>query len=74
MTEKKKGGRLEGWHFDENNNVLWGNLYDDPQDRFPQGTYVHTSYIVTLDVDNKIVETRNSIYELGDKHDYPANH
>lgn len=68
-SEKKYGGRFENWT--AVGKVVWGNLYDDPQERFREGEYIHTSYIVDVawDRENEIgtIETRNTIYELGKK-------
>ena len=42
---------------------LQGNVYGN--DRFKEGTFIHTSSIQEIDLDNGIVKTRNSTYKLG---------
>ena len=69
---KKYGGRIENWK--EFNvqitsvSAAWieGNLYDDPNKRFPEGAYIHTSNILKIDYENKTLETINTLYDLGE--------
>lgn len=42
--------------------VIWGYIYDDSKGRFADGTFIHTSKIVSIDGD--ILKTRNSVYIL----------
>lgn len=48
--------------------VLWGEIYDDKGERFPDGTFIHTSTVMEIfrDVNTSItyIKTRNSIYKL----------
>lgn len=67
--KKPHGGRLENWVINTHSRngfvyvTLSGNLHDDPQDRWPEGQWVTTSYIVRWR--GSKVETRNTIYALG---------
>lgn len=42
---------------------LQGNVYDN--ERFNEGTFIHTSSIQDIDLDNGIIKTKNSTYKLG---------
>lgn len=67
--------RLENWKF--SNYINWfqyptedrlqiiGNVYDYITDRFTDGTEVRTSEVLTFNVDDLIVETLNTTYQLG---------
>ena len=63
--------RLENWYigtgtFDgEEISWLCGNIYDDK--RFIDGFPVRTSRLVRVDEENKIAETMNTVYELGEE-------
>lgn len=65
----KPTGRLENWKWDSSYNVLWGQIYDDTQGRFPDGTHIHTSSIKlspeNILAENHIIKTKNSFYLLG---------
>ena len=68
MTEKKFGGRIENWKHTEFWNgamVVIGNVYNDPNERWVEGYYIHTSEVIKIDYDNMEVETLNSVYSLG---------
>lgn len=65
MTEKTYGGRLENWFFLDVGYPASGNLYEDPNNRFGEGTKVYTSTVLEFDQDNMKIITRNSIYDLG---------
>ena len=66
-------GRLESWYTgmeigDEF--IIWGDIYDDVNNRFGNGLHIHTSGIKKRDVkEGDIVETRNSRYVLGKKYE-----
>lgn len=48
--------------------VLRGRIYNDIRDRFADGEIVRTSYVTAVNVEQKTIHTRNSIYrhhELG---------
>jgi len=42
-----------------------GNIHNDEKGRFTDGDYVITSSLQEIDLDKKIVQTRNTTYELG---------
>ncbi|QNK01718.1 hypothetical protein [Dyella telluris] len=44
------------------NHVLHGRVFED--DRFPSGSWIRTSTVVSVDFAKKIAETRNTIYHL----------
>lgn len=62
--DKPVGGRLENWY--KNGAVVNGTIYDDPRKYFSDGQFIHTSYIVHIDVDKGYLETRNTLYVLGE--------
>lgn len=63
MTEKKYGGRLENWSHYGLGLSAFGNLFDDPNKRFPDGAEVNTSRVVKIEGNG--LETLNSYYDLG---------
>ena len=70
MTDKKYGGKLENWKVVDwckstGETVVHGNLHDDPNQRFPEGTEVRTSSVIHLDYENMKLETSNTVYDLG---------
>lgn len=44
--------------------ALHGNVYDNPN--FDDGDEVDTSVIKSIDLDKKVAQTRNTLYELGE--------
>lgn len=60
-------GRLEGWYWDDQYNIIWGYLYDDVRERWCDGQYIHTSHIEDKKdyKEGDIVYTLNSSYLLG---------
>ena len=44
--------------------ILMGDVVDHP--RFEEGEHVRTSSVIGIDLPNKIVETKNTIYILGE--------
>ena len=69
MKHTKVTGRLENWRESgvyKGESILFGNIYDDAECRFQDGTYIHTSGIQPQDLEEgKVVTTRNSTYLLG---------
>ena len=67
-------GTLENWTYDQLYNVVWGNVYNDIHNRFPDGGWIHTSDIPGQRNNQKvfkegdIVKTLNSSYKLGKPH------
>jgi hypothetical protein len=55
--------KIEKWFF--SNGSLCGFIYND--NRFPDGTPVTTSKVIKYDEENNTVQTRNTLYELGEK-------
>jgi hypothetical protein len=60
---KKYGGVLKNCTPPMVGLVMYGNLYDDPTARFPDGADVRTSRVVSVDEENHKVETLNTIYD-----------
>lgn len=61
-------GRLENWVYDKNNNWLWGDVYEDEKGRFPDGLFIHTSWVMIPSEELKEgveVPTYYSSYLLG---------
>jgi len=63
---KPYGGRIENWYVNTLGSVS-GNLYNDPMQRWDEGERIVTSYIVKLDEELANLETRNTVYDLGEK-------
>jgi hypothetical protein len=56
---------LRNWTLDESNNVIWGEIFDDVKERWPDGRMIHTSYILMM-VDHGeyyLIKTFNSVYK-----------
>lgn len=64
-------GRLENWVYSKKQNVLIGDLYDDVNGRWEDGTPVKTSTLqpmslqVSTPKEGSVVNTLNSVYLLG---------
>lgn len=72
-TGKKLGGTLNNWYEkrveytedpERNFSVVFGHLDND--NRWRDGTKVRTSTVVKLDTENGVLETRNTVYQLGE--------
>lgn len=57
--------RIENWH--QAGNVVFGNIFDDEQGRFPDGEFIRTSRIPEggFRPDKDEVQTKNTLYKLG---------
>lgn len=58
--------KIENWrivNFPDDASFLIGHVTNHP--RFPPDYYIRTSKIVKMDLDFLIVETLNTVYELG---------
>ena len=42
--------------------VIWGHIYDDALNRFPDGHFIHTSLVIRIEDD--MAFTRNNVYRL----------
>lgn len=70
-------GRLEDWYVD--GPVIWGSIYEDVRERWPDGTHIHTSNVCIGDIkEGGVIETLNSTYLLGRQRSepkpYPSKH
>lgn len=65
---KPYGGRLEQWSSFNNNGIEYfsGNLHADPSGRWSPGQYIRTSGVLGYTNGDKVIETRNTHYDLGD--------
>ena len=70
-------GRLERWSVQYGLGkqcVVWGDIYDDVRERWPDGRTIHTSGIDVVEFnEGDIVTTRNSTYLLGKAAVIPDN-
>lgn len=66
MTEVNLTGTLRNWSYTEyaNGKIANGDLYGDAKQRWRDGTYIHTSLIMSGPDENGIIVTRNSVYKL----------
>lgn len=57
---------LKDWTVEKVNNSLmfFGKCYGDIKGRFPDGLPIHTSAVVSVDMTEGLVITRNSVYKL----------
>lgn len=62
-------GTLENWFRQQVSNkefILYGSIFGDIHERFPDGYEIHTSGIKNIEIqEGDIVRTRNSTYKLG---------
>jgi len=63
---KPYGGIIEGWHINTLGSIS-GRLYNDPMQRWDEGESITTSYIVKIDEKLNHLETRNTVYDLGER-------
>lgn len=73
ITGKRIGGLLEDWSYhcwDKSQElyVVYANVYGDTD--WEEGFYIRTSAVVKLDEENSVLETRNTIYKLGNKYKF----
>ena len=52
--------RLENWFIEtcDNKEVLYGNIYEDEKGRFPEGAFVHTSYIIDINFEENYCQPK----------------
>lgn len=64
-------GTIENWFQQQvtaKEFIIWGNLYEDINNRWPEAVFMHTSGIKNRECkEGDIVQTRNSVYKLGKK-------
>lgn len=61
--------RLENWS--EYGKCVVGEIFGD--NRFPDGSFITTSEVKTLDREAKTLQTRNTLYELGKEMEWKNN-
>ncbi len=64
--DKPHGGTLENW-FHYIGHSIAGEIHDDPRGLFPSGHMIQTSSIVFMDTKGGVLETKNTIYKLGNR-------
>lgn len=69
MSKTRVTATLDHWLFDNTMSVMWGNIKGDVHGRWPDGTWVRTSYIPNSKGiefrTGDLVTTLNSVYKLG---------
>ncbi len=72
-TPKRDGGTLKGWYpkkfiFVSGKDpltIVFGHIHGD--ERWIEGHRIRTSPIINLNIEDRILETENTIYRLGDE-------
>lgn len=59
-TQCKQSAVIKDWYFGKD--MLYGVLVTHP--KLPTSMFVHTSLVVSIDMDSRIVETLNTVYKL----------
>lgn len=77
LRGKKPGGHFEYYSVISSRDVsvVCGTIFGDS--RFRDGTIIHSSRVVELDSENKVLETLNTVFTLGtevDKDSDPERH
>lgn len=77
LRGKKRGGHFTYYSVVEVKDVkiVCGELHGDP--RFHDGSVIRTSWVVELDKESNVLETRNTVFTLGvevDKDSDPERH
>ena len=64
----KATASIDNWSYDPVFNVIWGYIKGDVKKRFSDGTYIHTSNLMTSGpfFKGKVVRTLNSFYILNE--------
>lgn len=75
MSDQQVTATLENWtpqvYENRDEYVIWGHIEGDSRERWPDGTYIHTSGIHTKNhnpdslKEGDVIHTRNSTYKLG---------
>lgn len=72
MKSEKKTAFLDQWGVGPHVNQLNGECWGHPNPGIPNGVFVVTSKIVNLDIKERLCETENTIYKLGERKDPPT--
>lgn len=73
MENQEYTARLENWAYDKKQNVIVGEIYDDINNRFEDGSKIMTSTLKSMSLqvstpkEGAIMVTLNSAYLLGSK-------
>lgn len=70
LSDKVFTGRLENWvvtPLGTKGSIVWGDLYEDVNKRWCEGENIRTSLIIEINEAEGWVQTRNSLYKLGQK-------
>ena len=62
-----KPNLLKNWTIEpywDGNIVIYGEIYNDTKNRFPDGTHIRTSAVHHVDFVEGIAKTKNSTYNL----------
>jgi len=71
-TPLEPDATLEHWLY--SNGMVWGQVFGDKKNRFPDGAWIHTSKVeLPLSLEKgELVRTRNSVYLLGEPESEPT--
>ena len=67
---EKPRARIEDWIYSKKHSCLIGKVTYHPNQESFKKTFQVTSKVLRLDRKNKVAETQNTIYELGNPGDY----
>ena len=62
-----KDNYLKNWYITQHSDksvILYGDIYNDIECHFADGTQIQTSRVIKADFVNGVVETKNSVYHL----------
>lgn len=69
MSKTRVTATLNNWIFDVDRGCFWGYIKGDVLGRFPDGAWIHTSYVPNSKGiefrTGDLVTTLNSVYKLG---------
>lgn len=67
MPNELKPNLIENWEIANygGDYVIYGNIFNDENHRFADGTSIHTSRLKSVDFVKGVVHTKNSTYNLG---------
>jgi hypothetical protein len=67
VDTKEFHGELRDWRFGNNYHNVMGTIYGDTKGRFNDGDLITTSTVRVLNLEEGWVQTRNSLYKLGEE-------
>ena len=67
MCKEMTVNLIKNWNIEsayDGSIMIVGNIYNDSRNRFTNGTYIHTSRVMSVDFLTGVVKTKNSFYNL----------